>query len=76
MITEMTKYNKWLKGAIPALLIHCSIGTVYCWSLLRDSIASGIGCTNYSYADLFAALSLMYIIAQVLTLRLAKNINI
>lgn len=30
--------NKWIRGAIPALLIHCSIGTVYCWSLLRNSI--------------------------------------
>ena len=30
--------NKWIRGAIPALLIHCSIGTVYCWSLLRNTI--------------------------------------
>ena len=37
--------NKWLNGAIPALLIHCSIGTVYCWSLLKDAIATQIGCT-------------------------------
>ena len=27
--------NKWMRAAIPALLIHCSIGTVYCWSLLK-----------------------------------------
>ena len=24
--------NKWFRAAIPALLLHCSIGTVYCWS--------------------------------------------
>ena len=24
--------NKWMRAAVPALLIHCSIGTVYCWS--------------------------------------------
>ena len=38
--------NKWVRGAIPALLIHCSIGTVYCWSLLRDDIALSLGCTT------------------------------
>lgn len=38
--------NKYVNGAIPALLIHCSIGTVYCWSLLRDSISNAIGCNN------------------------------
>jgi OFA family oxalate/formate antiporter-like MFS transporter len=35
--------NKWVCGAIPALLIHCSIGTVYCWSLLKGNIANYIG---------------------------------
>jgi OFA family oxalate/formate antiporter-like MFS transporter len=38
--------NKWVRGAIPALLIHCSIGTVYCWSLLRDDIAVSLGCAT------------------------------
>lgn len=38
--------NKWICGAIPALLIHCSIGSVYCWSLLKGNIASYIGRTN------------------------------
>ena len=27
------KTNKWFRAAIPALLLHCSIGTVYCWSI-------------------------------------------
>lgn len=35
--------NKWLSGAIPALLIHCCIGSVYCWSLIKNEIAYEIG---------------------------------
>ena len=31
--------NKWICAAIPALLLHCSIGTVYCWSLFSAPIA-------------------------------------
>ncbi len=34
--------NKWMRAAIPALLIHCSIGTVYCWSTFKDAIAKEI----------------------------------
>ncbi len=35
--------NKWVRGAIPALLLHCSIGTVYCWSTFSIEIADYIG---------------------------------
>lgn len=35
--------NKWIRAAIPALLLHCSIGTVYCWSLVSESIVNYIG---------------------------------
>lgn len=35
--------NKWIRAAIPALLLHCSIGTVYCWSLVSETIAAEIG---------------------------------
>lgn len=35
--------NKWFRAAIPALLIHCSIGTVYCWSQIKGEIADYIG---------------------------------
>ena len=35
--------NKWVRGAIPALLLHCSIGTVYCWSTFSKEIADYIG---------------------------------
>lgn len=30
--------NRWTRAAIPALLLHCSIGTVYCWSLFSEPI--------------------------------------
>jgi len=40
--------NKWIRAAIPALLIHCSIGTVYCWSQVSEDIASYIGSTKSS----------------------------
>ena len=40
----MEKFNnKWMRAVLPALLIHCSIGTVYCWSLFKADIASYIG---------------------------------
>ncbi len=35
--------NKWFRAAIPALLLHCSIGTVYCWSLFSGDIGKHIG---------------------------------
>lgn len=34
--------NKWMRAVLPALLIHCSIGTVYCWSLFKNDIAAYI----------------------------------
>ena len=37
------KNNKWICAAIPALLLHCSIGTVYCWSIFSQEIADYIG---------------------------------
>ena len=38
--------NKWINAAIPALLIHSSIGSVYCWSLFKGNIANYIGRSN------------------------------
>ncbi|MDW0116154.1 OFA family MFS transporter [Sporosarcina thermotolerans] len=35
--------NKWMRAVLPALLIHCSIGTVYCWSLFKGDIATYMG---------------------------------
>lgn len=42
-----TRYidNKWMRAAIPALLIHACIGSVYCWSLLKGDIATEVGCS-------------------------------
>ena len=38
--------NKWTRAAIPALLLHCSIGTVYCWSTFKGDIASYVGAST------------------------------
>lgn len=43
MDTVKKYQNKWVRAAIPALLIHCSIGTVYCWSLVSETIVDYIG---------------------------------
>ena len=40
--------NKWIRAAIPALLIHCSIGTVYCWSTFKEAIAQKIGVSTFA----------------------------
>ena len=40
--------NKWTCAAIPALLLHCSIGTVYCWGTFSKEIGEYIyGIGNY-----------------------------
>ena len=46
--------NKWTRAAIPALLIHCSIGTVYCWSTFKESIAQAIGMSTFSVGWAFS----------------------
>ena len=40
--------NKWIRAAVPALLIHCSIGTVYCWSTFKEAIAQQIGVSAFA----------------------------
>ena len=40
--------NKWVCAAIPALLLHCSIGTVYCWGTFSKEIAEYIGAEKSS----------------------------
>ena len=49
--------NKWTRAAIPALLLHCSIGTVYCWSYLEDAIKNvflnanmGVGALGWAFS--------------------------
>ena len=46
--------NKWLRAAIPALLIHCSIGTVYCWSTFKEAIAQSIGMSTFAVGWAFS----------------------
>ncbi|MCR4650968.1 MAG: OFA family MFS transporter [Lachnospiraceae bacterium] len=59
--------NKWLRGAIPALLLHMSIGTVYCWSLFSQEIASYIGWSKsstewaFSFAIFFLGMSAAFL---------------
>ncbi|MCM0583234.1 OFA family MFS transporter [Weissella diestrammenae] len=55
--------NKWVRAALPALLIHGSIGTVYAWSVFKQAIADYIGQSvprvewAFSLAILFLGLS-------------------
>lgn len=59
--------NKWIRAAIPALLLHCSIGTVYCWSIFSEEIAKYIGFTKgatewaFSFAIFFLGMSAAFL---------------
>ena len=59
--------NKWIRGAIPALLLHCSIGTVYCWSIFSQEIADDIGVSKgavewaFSFAIFFLGMSAAFL---------------
>ena len=46
--------NKWTRAAIPALLLHCSIGTVYCWSTFKEAIADKIGMSTFAVGWAFS----------------------
>ncbi len=46
--------NKWARAAIPALLIHCSIGTVYCWSTFKEAIGERIGMSTFAVGWAFS----------------------
>jgi len=59
--------NKWVCAAIPALLLHCSIGTVYCWSIFSQEIADHIGFSKsatewaFSFAIFFLGMSAAFL---------------
>lgn len=59
--------NKWIRAAIPALLLHCSIGTVYCWSIFSQEIAEYIGFSKgavewaFSFAIFFLGISAAFL---------------
>ena len=46
--------NKWMRAAVPALLIHCSIGTVYCWSTFKEAIAKQIEMSPFAVGWAFS----------------------
>lgn len=59
--------NKWVRAAIPALLLHFSIGTVYCWSIFSQEIADYIGFSKaatewaFSFAIFFLGMSVAFL---------------
>jgi len=59
--------NKWIRAAIPALLLHMSIGTVYCWSIFSQEIADYIGFSKgatewaFSFAIFFLGMSAAFL---------------
>ncbi|MBQ2642193.1 MAG: OFA family MFS transporter [Eubacterium sp.] len=59
--------NKWTRAAIPALLLHCSIGTVYCWSIFSQEISTHIGWSKpavewaFSFAIFFLGMSAAFL---------------
>ncbi len=63
----MKVQNKWVRAAIPALLLHCSIGTVYCWSIFSQEIADYIGFSKsatewaFSFAIFFLGMSAAFL---------------
>ena len=46
--------NKWTRAAIPALLIHISVGTVYCWSTFKETIAAQIEMSPFAVGWAFS----------------------
>lgn len=46
--------NRWIRAALPALLIHISVGTVYCWSTFKETIAEAIGMSQFSVGWAFS----------------------
>lgn len=52
--------NKWIRAAIPALLLHCSIGTVYCWSTFSEKIGEHIGFSK-SYTEWAFSLAIFFL---------------
>lgn len=59
--------NRWVRAVIPALLIHVSIGTVYCWSVFKQLIADqmhvapGIVEWGFSLAIFFLGMSAAFL---------------
>ncbi|MDE6213472.1 MAG: MFS transporter [Lachnospiraceae bacterium] len=60
-------HNTWVRAASPALLLHFSIGTVYCWSIFSQEIADYIGFSKaatewaFSFAIFFLGMSAAFL---------------
>lgn len=52
--------NKWTRAALPALFIHSCIGSVYCWSLLKDEIAEAMN-TSVSSIEFAFSLAIFFL---------------
>lgn len=67
VVKKSWRNNRWLRAAIPALLLHCSIGTVYCWSIFSQEIADYIGFSKgatewaFSFAIFFLGFSAAFL---------------
>lgn len=46
--------NKWIRSAVPALLIHLSVGSVFCWSTFKDAIAEKISMSPFAVGWAFS----------------------
>lgn len=69
--------NKWTRAAIPALLLHVSIGTVYCWSTFKTQIATYIGSSASSVEWAFSlAIFFLGMTAAFLGNVVEKNIHL
>lgn len=40
--------NKWIRAAIPAILLHLSIGSIYTWSTFKEAIATQLGVSTFA----------------------------
>ena len=67
MVNQQHGGNRWVSAVIPALLIHISIGTVYCWSVFKQLIADqmhvapGIVEWGFSLAIFFLGMSAAFL---------------
>ena len=59
--------SEWRRAASPALLLRCSIGTVYCWSIFSQEIADYVGFSKgaiewaFSFAIFFLGMSAAFL---------------
>lgn len=65
--TKGLRENRWIRAVIPALLLHCSVGTVYCWSIFSQEISEYIGFNKsavewaFSFAIFFLGMSAAFL---------------